>query len=223
MWCFPSLAQQNMHLRSLCITRKQQTYTVIFIIHAELSFVLKSGWVLRGYAELCGVLQQVFICQFSGCRCPALLKTSHGISWRCHGLDTTSNTHTLTRVSVYVCDTESYDLQRYLSPKRVVTVKNTHVALFVLKSEPLWIRVLKVDFCACVLLYRPIIAHCAGRAGPCVLQSLVVLWCWSDDWEREPAWRASHFVSVALPLLVHICFSQPFFSHLSVAYSPVWL
>lgn len=30
--------------------------------------------------ELCGVLQQVFIYQFSGCRCPVLLKTSHGIS-----------------------------------------------------------------------------------------------------------------------------------------------
>lgn len=54
--------------------------------------------------ELFGVLQQVFICQFSGCRCRALLKTSHGISWRCHGLDTTS--HTLTRVPVYSCDTK---------------------------------------------------------------------------------------------------------------------
>lgn len=54
--------------------------------------------------ELCGVLQQVFIYQFSGCRCPVLLKTSHGISWHCHGVDTTSHTYTRTRVSVYVCD-----------------------------------------------------------------------------------------------------------------------
>lgn len=76
---------------------------------------------------------------------------------------------------------KSYDLLSYLSPKRVVTVKKYTCSLFVLKSEPLWICLQKVDFCAYVLLYRLIIAHCAGRAGPCVLQSLVVLWCWSDD------------------------------------------
>lgn len=51
--------------------------------------------------ELCGVLQQVFICQFPGSRCPLLLKTSHGISWRCHGLDTTS--HTYTHLHVCLC------------------------------------------------------------------------------------------------------------------------
>lgn len=56
--------------------------------------------------------------------------------------------------------------------KRVVAVKKYTCSLFVLKSEPHWICLQNVDFCAYVLLYRPIIAHCAGRAGPCVLQSL---------------------------------------------------
>lgn len=87
--------------------------------------------------------------------------------------------HTLTRMFMFV--TQSPMICRYLSPKRAVTVKSPHVVLFVLESEPLWICLLKVDFYAYVLMCRPIIAHCAGRLDPCVLQSLVVLWCRSDD------------------------------------------
>lgn len=98
-----------------------QAHTVI-IFSDEGRIAKRVGSVLL---KLCGVLQQVFICQFSGCRCPALLKTSPGISWRCHGLDTTSHTYALTRVSVRH---KSHMIRlRYLSPKRVVTVKNTHV------------------------------------------------------------------------------------------------
>lgn len=47
-------------------------------------------------------LQQVFIRRSSGrCRCPALLKTSPGISWSCHSRDAALHTHT--RASSALC------------------------------------------------------------------------------------------------------------------------
>lgn len=54
----------------------------------------------------------------------------------------------------------------------------------------------------------PIMALCAGVAGPCVLQLPVVLRCGSDDGGEESAWRSYHFVPVALPLLDYL---GPFF------------
>lgn len=63
--------------------KKTNFFHAQFVICAvEWRRAARAGSVLL---ELCGVLQQVFICQFSGCHCPSLLKTSHGISWHCHG------------------------------------------------------------------------------------------------------------------------------------------
>lgn len=121
-------------------------------------------------------------------------------------------TCTLARVFVYAWHTRSFDPLRYLLAKRVVTVKNTHVVLSVLKFEPFWVSLLKADLYVYVLLCRPIIAHCAGRAGPCVLQSLVVLWCWSDDWERD--FQAC--MTICLCGTSSLCAFLSTFSHLTV-------
>lgn len=93
-------------------TNNRYTPTLKFIL------VFPENWTDTGACF--GALHQVFICQFSGCRCRALLKTSRGISWRCHGLDTTSYTQTRTRMHgrthcVFFCDKKSRDLG-YFSP-----------------------------------------------------------------------------------------------------------
>lgn len=110
-------------LRRLPLSRTQaKKHTrVLYCKQATCRVIICAVIERRVLFELCGVLQQVFICQFPGCCCPFLLKTSHGISWRCHGRDTTSHTHTHVHTLytyVYVCDTKSYDLQIFITKKK---------------------------------------------------------------------------------------------------------
>lgn len=164
--------------------------------------------------ELCGVFQQVFICQLSGCCCLALLKTSHGISWRCRGLDTTSHTYTCACVCLRH---KSYDPQRYPSPKRVVTVKKytcSIVCFEVWATLDLFAENWLLCVCSAAQAYNSPLCGQSGTMCFAVTCGVEVM----TEGESLPAWRACHFVCVALPLCIS-AFLSPFphlFVYLSV-------
>ena len=139
-----------------------------------------------------------------------LLKTSRGISSRCHGPDTTSHTHTLA-ARVFMCATQSQMIrrERYLSLKRAVTVKR-YTRTIVCFTSPIHFGSgrRKVDFWAHANRRGPIIASLCSRSGTMcfsVACGVVVSKWWLR--ERESAWCACHFVSVAHPLTAYLLLS----------------
>lgn len=166
--------------------------------------------------ELFDAPQQVFICQFPDCCCLALLKTSHGISWHCHCLDITSfshthkNTHTDTYpIPVYCCDTEVTWSQVLFSIKDGCCqkyVSSIACSEFWSTLDPYadWF----LCTCSAVQAHNGPLCRLSGPMCFAVACGVLVLKWWLRG---ESAWRACHFVSVALPLWEHICFTQPFF------------
>lgn len=160
--------------------------------------------------ELCGVLQQVFICQFSGSHWPFLLKTSHGISWHCPGLDTTSHTNALASLFVYVWYTKSYDLQRYLSPKEVVTVKKYTCSVVCFEVWASLDQFAESGFlCVCSAAQAYNSSLCRQSRTMCFA---VVLWCCGVEVMTEGESLPGVHVTLSLWLFLSYCFPQPFSS-----------
>lgn len=194
--------------------------------HSTVSFC-DEEWSVQ--LEFCGVFQQVFICQFSGCCCLALLKTSHGISWRCHGCDTTSDTytctHTLTRAHVcmnthrhthkYICDSN------HVTPEMFITKNSSNFQKYTCTNVCFEIRAtldLLFDF---LPLWAYNSASC-GQSGPMCFAVVCGVEVMTERGREAfiwifPAWLACLFASMILSLCAYLLVSGLLLSYLSLS------